>query len=162
MGHSEITLRVRRPLSVTFDYVGTHMRENHPSWEPEVLEIRPITAGPMGVGTRATMVRKDMGKVHETTYEVVAFEPGRRVAIRHADGPMDFALEILFAAAGPDEPDITARADATPHGKLRLVAPILNIYGRRTTKRIAGDMVRAIEGHTTSGTTGQAMPIIAG
>lgn len=148
MGRSTATVRVGRPVDVTFDYVGVHLRENHPTWEPEVLSIRPITDGPMGVGTRAAMLRKDMGKVHETVYEVTAFEPGRRVAVRHADGPMDFALDIRFTPVTATETDITAQVDATPRGPMRLLAPVFGVYRRRTTSRITADMGRAIEAHT--------------
>ncbi|HEY3334619.1 MAG TPA: SRPBCC family protein [Candidatus Limnocylindrales bacterium] len=156
MTHSQATVRVARPLAATFDYVGTHMRENHPSWEPEVLEIRPLTAGPMAVGSRAVMVRRDMGKVHETTYEVTRFEPGRRVAVRHMDGPMDFALDLAFAAAGPDATDITSTVDIRLRGPMRLMTPVFWLTRDRTTRRIAQAMARAVETHREASAPGRA------
>ena len=36
------TRRVQRSAATAFDVIGTHVFENHPKWEPEVLEIRRL------------------------------------------------------------------------------------------------------------------------
>ena len=41
------TERVQRSAEHCFDVVIRHNRENHPRWEPEVLEIREVTGGPI-------------------------------------------------------------------------------------------------------------------
>ena len=51
------TRRVERSAETAFDVIGTHVFENHPKWEAEVLEIRRLDQGAVGVGSRAVMVR---------------------------------------------------------------------------------------------------------
>jgi len=58
MAKYEETYRLKRTPAAVFDVIGTHCYENHPRWEPEVVEIRPMSPGPIGLGSRAVMVRE--------------------------------------------------------------------------------------------------------
>ncbi len=55
------TRRVDRSAETAFDIIATHVFENHPKWEAEVLEIRRLDQGAVGVGSRAVMVRSEGG-----------------------------------------------------------------------------------------------------
>jgi Polyketide cyclase / dehydrase and lipid transport len=110
MAHTETTVRIRRPADVVFQAIQQHAWTNEPAWEPEVLRVRPLDEGGPRVGGRVAMTRKDQGRTYTTTYEITALEPSRRLAIRHVDGPMDFALEFRVAPAGSAETDVTAGA----------------------------------------------------
>jgi hypothetical protein len=55
------------------------------------------TIGGVDLGSRAIMVREDFGRRSE--YELAAFEPGRRVAMRHPNAAMLFELEFALAPA---------------------------------------------------------------
>jgi hypothetical protein len=136
-----------------FDVIGWHVRENHPRWEVEVLEIRPLDPGPLHVGSRATMVRKDFGKVSETTYEVTAFDPPHRIAIRHLDGPLDFALAFELVDATEGGSLLTVRVDAKPRGRLGFLGPVMERARRGTSNRLADQMVRVIEETASSPAT---------
>ena len=54
---------VQRPPEVVFDFVATHHFENHPRWDPDLLEMSQTSAGPVGVGTTARVVRRQ-GRGH--------------------------------------------------------------------------------------------------
>jgi hypothetical protein len=64
---------VHRPPDVVFDVIGTHVYENRPRWESEVVEIRPLTEPPVRVGSRTIMERREYGQQTEVPYEVTAF-----------------------------------------------------------------------------------------
>ena len=135
---------IRRPVPEVFDFVATNYLRNHPRWEPEVLEVSPLTEGPMRVGSRVRMVRKDFGKVTETTNEVTELVPDRRIAFRHADGPMDFELSFTLA---PVATGTRFRADvaAQPHGAMRLLTPVFKLRMPRTGARITAHLRDLIE-----------------
>ena len=135
---------VRRPLAEVFDFVAVHNYENHPRWEPEVLEVRPLSDGPIRVGHRAVMVRKDFGKVSETTHEVTAFDPGERIAFRHVDGPMDFEITFSFAAV-PEGTHIRVDVAAQPHGAMRLMSPLFRIRMPRVGARLSNNLRCLVE-----------------
>jgi hypothetical protein len=143
-----MTAVMQRRLKVSseqaFDVIGWHIRENHPRWEKEVLEIRPVDPGPLHVGSRATMVRKDFGKVTESTYEVTALDPPRRIAIRQLDGPLDFALAFDLANSADGGSLLTITVDAKPRGRLGFLGPVMERARRGTANRLADEMVRVI------------------
>jgi len=138
----EIT--IRRPVGDVFDFVALHCYDNHPHWEPEVLEIRRLTDGPVRVGSRAVMVRRDFGKVTQTEYEVTELEANRRIAFRHDNPQMDFTLTFDFR---PDPAGTRFAVDvvAQPHGWLRVMTPPMRRTMSRTGRRILGNIQRLVE-----------------
>lgn len=61
----EARRRINRPPDAVFDLIGTNVYDNHPSWESEVVEIRPLTEPPVQLGSRAIMVRREYGRRSE-------------------------------------------------------------------------------------------------
>jgi hypothetical protein len=144
----EHTYRIDRTAEQVFDVVGTHLFENHPRWEPEVLELRPLTDGPIGIGSRALMVRREMGRTSGIAYVIVAFEPGRRVAVTHPDGPIAFDLEFDLARAGASATDFTVRVRMGGRGLARALNPLIALQLAGRSDRISRSAVRVIEERT--------------
>jgi hypothetical protein len=157
MARTQTTVRVRRPAAVVFRAIEQHGWTNEPAWEPEVIEVRPLEPGRPRVGSRAAMTRRDGGRVHTTAFEFTALEPPSRLAIRHLDGPMDFALEFRLVPVGTAETDVTVSVDMSPRGALRVLAPVFALMGPRRNARISAAMVRAIEASTDVGPSAQVV-----
>ena len=49
---------LRSPPKTVFDFVAAHHFENHPRWDPDVLEMHQTSPGTVGVGTKAHIVRR--------------------------------------------------------------------------------------------------------
>jgi len=142
----EIT--IRRPVPEVFDFVATNYLRNHPRWEPEVLEVSALTDGPMRVGSRMRMVRKDFGQVTETTNEVTELVQNRRIAFRHLGGPMDFALSFTMEPV-TDGTRFRAEVSAQPHGAMRVLSPVFKLRMPRTGARITAHLRDLIEAEPT-------------
>jgi hypothetical protein len=136
---------IRKPVAEVFDFVATHNYENHPRWEAEVLEIRPLTEGPIGVGSRVVMVRKDFGRVMETTHECTEFLLDRRVAFRTIDGPMDFEIAFSFEPA-PAGTRLRVDVGAQPRGAMRLLSPVFRLRMPRVGARLSNRLREVVEG----------------
>lgn len=156
------TYHVARSADQVFDVIGTHLFENHPRWEREVVEIRPLTPGPVRVGSRAVMVREEYGRRTEGTYEIAAFEPGRLVAARHLDGPMDFALSFRVAPLDGTTSDLTVTVDMALRGRLRRLSPLLGIQLPGRSDRISRSMVALAEAGPPAAVASWAMATQAG
>lgn len=139
------TERVQRSAAHCFDVVIRHNRENHPRWEPEVLEIREVTGGPIRLGHRSVMVRRERGKIREVENECVEYVEGRRVAFSHPDPQMDFDIAFDFNPVSDSETDVVATVTMQPHGALRVLTPILKLAGPRKSARISSQMRRVVE-----------------
>jgi len=150
MARSRVTVRIRRPATVVFDAIQRHAWTNDPAWEPEVLGVRPLDSGSPRVGGRVEMTRKDFGSVRTTTYEITALEPPRRLAVRHLDGPMLFALDFVVQPTGERTSDVTVTVDVGLRGAMRLLAPVFAVMRPRQSRRIANQMVVAIEAATAA------------
>jgi hypothetical protein len=141
----DLRMPVRRSVEEVFDFVGTHYFENHPRWEPEVIEVRRLTDGPIGVGSRGIMVREEYGRRSEAPLEITAFEPSRTIAFRHLGGPMLFELALVMAPAGVSSTDLSVHVQVELQGRLRLLTPMFAFNLPRIGKRIMRTMVELIE-----------------
>lgn len=151
MSTYDATYRLDRTPEEVFDVIGTHCYENHPLWEREVVEIRQLTPGPIGLGSRAIMVREEFGRRSETEYEVTAFEPARRIAFRHPQGSMLFELGFDLRAAGVAATDLTVHVRAEPRNALRLLSPLIALQLPRRSDRITRRLVELVESRPSRG-----------
>jgi hypothetical protein len=145
----ETRRRINRPPDAVFDLIGTHVYENHPSWESEVVEIRPLTDPPVQLGSRAIMVRREYGRRSEVAYDVTEFELNRKIGFRHVDGPMSFEIAFLLEPSGEAGSDLTVQIRAHPKGAFRLLTPLIGWSLPKTSERITSQMVAFVEQHST-------------
>lgn len=73
---------VRAIPAEVFDHVAAHHFENHPRWDPDVLEMRQTSPGPVGVGTTAVVVLRQGRGVSRGIADCDGLSPGavRRLA----------------------------------------------------------------------------------
>ncbi|MGH2456716.1 MAG: SRPBCC family protein [Candidatus Limnocylindria bacterium] len=141
----EARRRVNRPPEAVFDVIGTHVYENHPKWESEVVEIRPLTEPPVRVGSRAVMVRREYGRTSEVTYEVTDFDQDRRIAFRHISTQMAFEIAFALEPVGEGGSELAVQIRAQPKGAFRLMTPLVARNLPRTSERITSQMVALVE-----------------
>jgi len=85
MAFAENTVTITRPIQHVFDFLADGT--NNPLWRPGVIEIR-LLENPGKVGaTYAQKLKGPGGRAITGDYEVVAFEPPKRLAFRVTSGP---------------------------------------------------------------------------
>lgn len=94
MIQAEASIVIDRPIEDVFAFVAN--QHNAPQWQPTLLEVRRITDGPIGVGTRHSVVRAFMGQQMEVTNEYVKFEPNEEITFTGGDDHMRFSTSFLF------------------------------------------------------------------
>jgi uncharacterized membrane protein len=127
----EASITVRRPIEEVFAWVTdlTHS----PVWQANLSEVRKLTDGPLGVGTRYALVREFMGRRMEATNEFVAYEPNRMISFRLTSGPMPGRGTYEFEAT-LDGTEVTSRVELEPTGLSRLASPLIAASLRREIK----------------------------
>ncbi len=140
----EHTVAVRASAAHAWDVMITHQAENHPRWEAEVLEVRPLD-DIVGVGHRSVMVRKEGGRVREVVNECVEYVEGQRVAYQHRDPTMDFDIAFDYADTGPGSSALSVTVRMQPHGFLRVMTPLFRLGAPKRTARISARTVEVIE-----------------
>lgn len=147
----EHSRQVGRSAEEAFDVIGTHMYENHPRWEREVVEIRRLTPGPVGVGSRAVMVRREFGRRSEVEYEITEFEPGRRIAAHHPDASLDFCISFDIEPIDAATCTVRVKVQAKPRRWARLLEPVMRLAMPRRGERLTDAMAEVIEDESARG-----------
>ena len=139
------TSKVEASADEAFDVIGTNVHVNHQRWEREVQAVHKLTPGPVAAGTRAVMVRKEMGQVRESEYVVSEFVSGRSIAFTHPQDAVAFWLRFELTPVDDQSCELTAEVSAQPKGALRLMEPLMRLGFPRRSRRITDAMVTVIE-----------------
>jgi uncharacterized membrane protein len=94
----EHSVVINQPVEIVFAYVAN--LENLKQWQSGLIESKPVTSGPTGVGSKVAVVRQLLSQRLDGVAEVVAFEPNRVVSVRVTAGPMSVTASNTFEALG--------------------------------------------------------------
>lgn len=73
---------VRCPIESVFDFVGHDFFQNYTRWCPQVIELEPLSDGPVRAGLTARQITLDRGIRTESTFEITAFDPPKVLGFR--------------------------------------------------------------------------------
>ncbi|MBP6708530.1 MAG: polyketide cyclase, partial [Candidatus Accumulibacter sp.] len=65
-----------------YQFVALDFVANYPRWSAEVVDLQPLSTGPVQVGYQARQVRVDQGHRSESIFEISELEPPRRVCFK--------------------------------------------------------------------------------
>jgi uncharacterized protein YndB with AHSA1/START domain len=137
---------VKRPPAAVFDFVATHHFENHPRWDPDVLEMTQTSPGPVREGTTARIVRRQGRRQVEGTATVRAYEPDRRAAWEVSFGAfrLDQRAELAPEAGGAAT-RLRLSIDTSAKGPIALLLPLLRGRFRKTMTESLRTMAALLE-----------------
>jgi len=142
----ETSATIRRPLDEVFAVTSNF--DIYPTWFPGVERFTPVDAlPPETVGKTYREVAKALGRETIITTEVVAYEPGRRVAV-HADlKPALPAVEILFSPVDAESTRVLWRMSARNTSLwFRLTGrPLMRAVMRRRADQAMQNLTRLLE-----------------
>lgn len=132
----EVEARIARPAEGVFDYLADF--SNNPHWQSGMRSATWTTPPPLAVGSRYVQVASFLGRPVESTFQVVAFEPGRRVRIESVSGTFPITVTRQVEPDG-DGARVRALVEGGPRGPLRYAAPLFAILVRWS---VAADYAR--------------------
>lgn len=113
--------------------------ERYGEWMPGFVSIEKLTDGDFGVGTEFRETRKVMGREGTEHFEVVGFEPGRRLEL-HIDGSKGTSGKGVYRFTYDFEREGEGTR-MTMHGRIEGLKGVSKLLG----KLFAGGMRKAIE-----------------
>ena len=127
---------LHRPPETVFDFVATHHFENHPRWDPDVLEMRQTSPGTLGVGTKADIVRRQGNRRVEGTATVTEYEPDQSAAWDVQFGPFRLHQRVdLAPEQGGAATRLRLSIEARAKGPIKLMVPLLRSRFRKTMEQ---------------------------
>jgi uncharacterized protein YndB with AHSA1/START domain len=126
------SFEIARPPQEVYAYATDPSR--FPEWQRDVVRVQVEGAGPPGVGSRFTTIRR-IGRVEQaTTQEITEQRPPKRWAARGVDGPFRPNAEITIEPVGDGTRSlVTIALDFEGHGIGRLLP--LAVIRRMTAKQ---------------------------
>jgi carbon monoxide dehydrogenase subunit G len=119
---------------------------NVPKWERGPVEVRQVSPGPPGVGTRLVARRIFAGRESLLESVITEWDPGRSATMALTGGPLRGA-RATYAV----EPDGDARSVVTYLGEgtlrmpLALLTPLMPVIGRAVARRNLQRLKRMLE-----------------
>ena len=78
---------IHKPVEDVFRFIGDGFYENYPKWSPEVVDLKPLSQGPLHLGSLARQVRVDHGHRTESTFKVTDYQPNRKLLFSGVKDP---------------------------------------------------------------------------
>lgn len=119
MARYSSSIVIRRPLDEVYAYMDDVDREME--WQPSLRSAAKSPPGDTKVGTRKIYESEFLGRRVKNVYEVIEFDPGRRVVQQTMAGS---SAKIWSEVRWSDHPEgtlVTLTVDAEPQGILRLI-----------------------------------------
>lgn len=134
---------IDRPVAEVAAYAGdpTHA----PEWYANIRSVQWRTDPPVAVGSRMDFVARFLGRTIAYTYEVVEWEPGRRLVMSTAQGPFPMRTTYEWQAAG-DGTRMTLGNTGEPSGFGRVAAPVMEAAMRRAMTKDLAALKALLEG----------------
>ena len=106
---------------------------NAPAWYANISAVEWETPPPLGVGSRIAFVARFLGRRIAYTYEVIEYEPERRLVMQTAQGPFPMETTYMWQpVAGGTR--MTLRNRGAPSGFGAMAAPMMVAAMRRANR----------------------------
>ena len=108
---------------------------NATEWYVNIREAVWKTEPPIAIGSQIEFVARFMGKRLAYTYEVIEYEPQKKMVMSTAQGPFPMETTYEWEAVGGDQTKVTLRNRGQPAGFSRIMAPLMAIAMRRANRK---------------------------
>lgn len=131
------SVEIDRPPAVVFDYLAD--MSNNPAWQKGQQRCQWTSEPPLGLGSTYDQEATFLGRTITSSFEVVEFEPGRRIRIKTTGGtmPIDVTREVSPARGGKGSV-VSAVVRGEPGGVFgamaNIAAPLMRIMVRNTVR----------------------------
>lgn len=89
----EQSITIHRPIPQVFAFVSSPA--NNKLWQPEVIEHKMLSDGPVALGSKFRHVSKFMGRRLEVNGEITEFVPNQKVTFQVTSGTLQYAISYL-------------------------------------------------------------------
>ena len=141
MAHYRTEIVATTNVEDTFAYLSRFDRAAE--WDPGVASATMLTTEPVTLGSRFRLLARFAGRTIPLEYEIVDFDPNRRVILR-AENPFIRSTDTISFAAEGSSTRVVYDALLEPKRARWLVKPVLDRSFGRIGDRAAAGLTRAL------------------
>lgn len=135
MAHYSREIVVPTPPGVTFRYLSRFSSARE--WDPGVIEAAMVTPEPVGLGSRFRMVAVFLGAKVPLEYEIIEYDPPRRVVLTAENRSVCSTDTISLRPTASGGTTLRYDAELALKGAARLAGPLFTVALRRVGDRAA-------------------------
>ena len=132
--------------SEVFRFVATEHFDNHPKWDPSVVEMTQTSPGPMRRGATARVVRSDGRRRTEGTVTVTEYQPDSHFAAVVEIGPFRLEQQAVCSPGAAGGTHLLLVIDTRAQKPLNLLLPLLRPQFKKTMHASLRSIKRHVEG----------------
>ena len=142
----EANVVIKAPADKVFDFIANF--ENNPRWQSGMQEAYFTSEGPLRVGSTYAQVARFLGRRVESTFEVLAYEPGRMVKATSTSGsfPITFTRQVEPLAEGTR---VTAVITGEAQGFFKIAGPLLRWMAQKSVTADYQNLKKILEAEET-------------
>jgi hypothetical protein len=129
-------------LDTTFAYLSRFSSAQE--WDPGVIRAQMVTPEPVGLGSRFTLTAVFLGAKVPLEYEIIEYDPPRRVVLAAENRSVRSTDTISFDSATTGGTVVRYEAVLLPKGAARLADPLFALALRRVGERAARGLQAAL------------------
>ena len=142
MVKNELSIIINRPIEEVFAYVSD--LKNGPQWQTGLFEVRGLTEGSLGVGSKFASVRKFLGRKLEGVVEIIEYEPNNKMVIKSPSGSVPFEESYLFGSTS-EGTQLSTVLELHTSGLMGLADPMIAGSLKREMESNFGDVKDFLE-----------------
>ena len=116
---------IDRPVEHVFDFVAVRHRENHSRWDVAVSRLEASSAEPLGLGSRFTIVRRNLRREEARAFDITEWRPPQRMTMTTTAPGFELSLRGDFLALGSSRTRHVLTGEAQVGGLRGLLAPVM-------------------------------------
>jgi hypothetical protein len=124
---------IDRPPEAVADFAANP--DNAPAWYANIKSVEWKTPPPAQVGSRIAFVAEFLGRRLAYVYELVEFDPPRRLVMRTAEGPIPMETTYVWQALEGGATRMVLRNRGEPSGFSALAAPFMAAAMRQANRK---------------------------
>jgi len=125
-------VEIDRPADEVFAVISDFSR--NPEWQRGMSSAHWTSEPPLGVGSTYKQVARFLGRAVITTFEVIAYEPGRSVTIESRESSFPITVTRSVESIGPARSRASAQIIGAPGRFFRLFGPLLRLLAERSVR----------------------------
>ena len=122
MAHAEGKIKIDRPVQQVFDFILDGA--NNPLWRPAVVDIKPLTEKPYGIGSAFKQGLKGPGGRIDGDYRITECRSNEFIKFEVTAGPARPTVTYIFESDGKST-SVSFILDFQAKGLAKLMEPII-------------------------------------
>ncbi|MBT2695745.1 SRPBCC family protein [Bacillus sp. ISL-55] len=116
-------ININRPIAQVSEYA---MNPDHaPEWYVNIHSAEWKTPKPITIGSQIAFKAKFLGRELAYIYEIIEYDPGKKLVMRTAQGPFPMETTYTFQSIGEDVTKMTLRNAGQPTGFSKVFSPFM-------------------------------------